>query len=109
MTWNHRSRKVIWLVLIMVGILIWTGCGDSDTSSEQAAPSATPFPTPPKDVVLTMGSWRPDDVEQMNNILAAGRSDPNIQRRMDFQAMYFNSVYSWNIRIQEWIDLINSI
>ncbi len=71
MTRNHHSRKVTWLVLIMVGLLLWTACGDSDTSSNQPAqPSATPQPTPPKEVVLTMGSWRPDDVEQMNDILA---------------------------------------
>ena len=72
MAWARCSRKAVWLTLILISLLVWTGCGDSDSSSDSASqPSATPPPIPPKEVVLTMGSWRPDDVEQMNNILAA--------------------------------------
>jgi raffinose/stachyose/melibiose transport system substrate-binding protein len=38
--------------------------------SSNPSQAAQPAETPRQEVVLTMGSWRPDDVEQMNRILA---------------------------------------
>jgi hypothetical protein len=59
------------LVLALIGILI-TGCGESDDKeSPSTQPVSTDEPTAlPQEVVLTMGAWRTDDVEQMNHILA---------------------------------------
>ncbi len=57
----------VFLILMLIGVLV-AACG---TPATPQPPTATPKPTePPKAVVLTMGSWRTDDVEQMNRILA---------------------------------------
>jgi raffinose/stachyose/melibiose transport system substrate-binding protein len=44
------------------------GCAAPATPDPTAAPTARPTEQP-EAVVLTLGSWRPDDVEQMNRIL----------------------------------------
>lgn len=70
---KRTTRTDILYVVSILGLIValaLSACGDSDSSSD--ADQSTPTPeatTPPKEVVLTMGSWRPDDVEQMNRIL----------------------------------------
>lgn len=67
----------ITLVLSLIGVMV-SGCG---TATTPQPPTARPTATlqPPKQVVLTMGSWRTDDVEQMNRILARfNQKFPNI-------------------------------
>ena len=55
------------LMLLVVGLVI-AGCSPSPTA--QPTPEPTAIPTEqPEEVVLTMGSWRPDDIEQINHIL----------------------------------------
>ncbi len=53
--------------LLLTGILT-AACSAPPTPDPTPAPTATPTEKP-EDVVLVMGSWRPDDVEQMNRIL----------------------------------------
>ncbi len=69
--WKQVNRTVAggFLMLLAVGMVV-AGCSPAATPSPTPAPTATPTEAP-KEVVLTMGSWRPDDVEQMNRILAA--------------------------------------
>lgn len=60
------SIACIWLL----GSLILSSCGGT-TLAPTPQPTATPKPpSAPREVVLTLGSWRTDDVEQMNRILA---------------------------------------
>jgi raffinose/stachyose/melibiose transport system substrate-binding protein len=54
--------------LTMMSLLI-TGCAAATPAPPTPAP-ALPTLLPPQEVVLTMGSWRTEDVEQMNRILA---------------------------------------
>jgi len=59
-------------VAVLVGMFLSTsigGCSPAPTAQPTVAPTATPAELP-KEVVLTMGSWRTDDMEQMNHILA---------------------------------------
>jgi len=68
--------------LLLVGVVI-AGCSPAPTAQPTVAPIATPT-EPPKEVVLTMGSWRPDDIEQMNHILGSfHEAYPNITVRHD--------------------------
>ncbi len=53
--------------LLLVGVLA-AACATPSTPKPTLAPSASPT-LQPEEVVLTLGSWRPDDVEQMNRIL----------------------------------------
>jgi raffinose/stachyose/melibiose transport system substrate-binding protein len=63
-------RLVVRLILSGASLLALTGCG----SVTPLPPSLTSTPasvaTPVREVVLTLGSWRPEDVEQMTRILA---------------------------------------
>lgn len=76
----HFTGLAVLFLLVMS--LFLGACGDDsdDKKTSDTSPTATIQPTSPsKDVVLTMGSWRPDDVEQMNRILAAFHDQyPNI-------------------------------
>ena len=72
--WKRTSRRTVvrgFLMLLVVSVAA-AGCSPTPTPSPTPAPTATPTATatPPQEVVLTMGSWRPDDIEQMNRILA---------------------------------------
>ena len=76
---------IVWI--LSIGII--TGCD----STPESTPTPTPKPavaktaTPAeekKEVLLTMGSWRTDDVEQMNRILAKFHEKyPNITIKFD--------------------------
>lgn len=55
--------------MLLVVSLVIAGCKPAPTVQPTPAPTATPAEQPEK-VVLTMGSWRPDDIEQINHILA---------------------------------------
>ena len=35
--------------------------------------------------------------------------DPNNQSRLEFQKAYFNNFYNWDLRIAQWIDLLESL
>lgn len=70
------------LALLLVGI-VGTGCRATPTTQPRTSETATPA-GPSSEVVLTMGSWRPDDVEQMNRILDRFHEKyPNIVIRFD--------------------------
>jgi raffinose/stachyose/melibiose transport system substrate-binding protein len=62
-----RGTLQISLILLLLGVLI-AGCNPAPT----AQPTATQIPTPTEEprVILTMATWRPDDVEQMTRIFA---------------------------------------
>jgi raffinose/stachyose/melibiose transport system substrate-binding protein len=63
--------------------MVATGCNPTPTTQPTAAKTTTPTEQPKK-IVLTMGSWRTDDVEQMNHILARfHRRHPNIAIKFD--------------------------
>jgi raffinose/stachyose/melibiose transport system substrate-binding protein len=58
-----------WMLTFLILSFVLVGCAPTPASTPE--PTQTPAPTkPPADVVLTMGSWRTEDVEQMNRILA---------------------------------------
>jgi len=62
-----RRFPTVILTLGLVVVLI-SGCGNPTAT---VVPTAQPKPTDtPRAITLTMGSWRTDDVEQMNQILA---------------------------------------
>ncbi|MBU0510304.1 MAG: ABC transporter substrate-binding protein [Chloroflexi bacterium] len=56
------------LVVLLVICILLAGCSPAPTAQPTSAPTVIPI-QPPVEVVLTMGSWRTDDVEQMNHIL----------------------------------------
>jgi raffinose/stachyose/melibiose transport system substrate-binding protein len=81
------------LILVVMVVLVLSAC-TSPTPAVQPAPPASepgapaPEPAQPEpaqeQVVLTMGSWRVDDIAQMNNILAAFTAQhPNITIQFD--------------------------
>ena len=58
-----------WILAFIILSFAFAACAPTPAATPE--PTQTPAPTkPPADVVLTMGSWRTDDVEQMNRILA---------------------------------------
>lgn len=59
-------RLIAGLTILSVSL---TGCEGAATLSPTALP-LSPTPPPTQEVILTMGSWRTEDVEQMNRILA---------------------------------------
>lgn len=63
-------RFFLRLILIGVCVLALTGCGATTTPTPLPTSTRTPVATPVREVVLTLGSWRPEDVEQMSRILA---------------------------------------
>lgn len=74
------KKLVIFLlvVLLMVSAVGCTGTtntdsttGKSDSSTSADADKNDSKPVAKEEVTLTLGSWRTDDVEQMNNLLAA--------------------------------------
>lgn len=68
-------------IILAVFALVFVGCSQAQPSPTPP-PTATATPAPEKQVVLTLGSWRPDDVEQMNRILARFHEKyPNITIR----------------------------
>ncbi|MCP4166347.1 MAG: extracellular solute-binding protein, partial [Chloroflexi bacterium] len=92
------QRKTLWIITMLVAALMLAACGGSDTPApaEEPAPVAeepaaepTEAPAaepvePAEEVTLTMGSWRVDDVEQMNTILDAFHANyPNITINFD--------------------------
>lgn len=85
---KHQSSgrvAILFIAALLVVVLVASviGCGPTPLPEPTAAPTTAPTPTP-KEVVLTMGSWRPDDVEQMNRILAQFHElHPNIVIRFD--------------------------
>ena len=82
---KRTSNKIILggLFLLLVVSMAATGCNPTPTT--QSTVAKTPTPTEqPAEVVLTMGSWRADDVEQMNHILARFHVRyPNITVKFD--------------------------
>jgi raffinose/stachyose/melibiose transport system substrate-binding protein len=77
---SSKRPEIIMLILLLLPLLL-SACNSSDPSlapTPTAEPAQQPTETS-EEVVLTMGSWRPDDVEQMNRILAEfHRQHPNI-------------------------------
>lgn len=80
-------KRIVTLLLVVFMIVGVIGCAAPDTvpaeeDGKQAsqAPDEKPEPVPAdEEVKLTMGSWRPDDVEQMNNLLASYKEvAPNV-------------------------------
>lgn len=66
--------KKLSLAVLLIAALMLSAC-----APVAPRPEVTPTPPPPEAVTLTMGSWRTDDVEQMNRILAAFTAEhPNI-------------------------------
>ncbi len=77
-------RLVVRLILIGVGVLALTGCGSATTSTPLPTSPPAPAATPVREVVLTLGSWRPEDVEQMSRILAKFHAQhPSITIKFD--------------------------
>lgn len=73
---NTKLSKTVYSIFVLVLVsLVLNSCGGATPP-----PSPTVKPTePPKEVVLTMGSWRTDDVEQMNRVLGKFHAkNPNI-------------------------------
>lgn len=62
-----RSIVVVLFIQLVICIVV-TGCSLASTPQPTSAPTAT-LTEPIQEIVLTMGSWRPEDVEQMNHIL----------------------------------------
>ncbi len=80
---GNRSLASAKLVFTGLAIFVMTSCGP--TPLPVATQPSAPTPTPQaQNVVLVMGSWRPDDVEQMNEILARFHEQhPHITIRFD--------------------------
>jgi raffinose/stachyose/melibiose transport system substrate-binding protein len=69
------KKRMLSLCLVLLMLLSLTACGSKNTipSANQSAETAE------KQVELTMGSWRTDDVDEMNNLLAAYKKvAPNV-------------------------------
>jgi len=91
--------KKFYAVFFMIAILLLAGCAGAATpapkeepapaptkAEEAAAPTEVPKEEAPavEEVTLTMGSWRSDDVDQMNRILGAFHAEhPNITVKFD--------------------------
>jgi raffinose/stachyose/melibiose transport system substrate-binding protein len=61
------NQRILAFLIIMS--FAFAGCAPTPVATQE--PTQAPTPTkPPSEVTLTMGSWRTDDVEQMNRILA---------------------------------------
>jgi raffinose/stachyose/melibiose transport system substrate-binding protein len=77
---SSKRPEILILVLLLLPLLL-SACNSSSpplAPTPTAEPAQQPTETS-EEVVLTMGSWRPDDVEQMNRILAEfHRQHPNI-------------------------------
>lgn len=81
-------KRIVTLLLIVFMLVGVIGCTapenvqlEEPQNQESSEPAENPEPAAPadKEVKLTMGSWRPDDVEQMNNLLAAYKEvEPNV-------------------------------
>jgi raffinose/stachyose/melibiose transport system substrate-binding protein len=69
------------LMKLLLGGAVWllaSACLAASPTPTQSAPTATPKPKV-ENVALTLGSWRPEDVKQMNHILAKFQeSNPTI-------------------------------
>lgn len=69
------------MTLAVAGAMLLTSCGEpaaSDASGSEGTASSSSADSGEK-VELTMGSWRTDDVEQMNSLLAAYHElNPNV-------------------------------
>lgn len=76
---NKTILNLLWLFLVSLALI---GCAQTPLATP---PTATIKPTAvPPEVVLTMGSWRSDDVEQMTRILAKFHElHPNITIKYD--------------------------
>jgi raffinose/stachyose/melibiose transport system substrate-binding protein len=69
---KRHSIGIVCCGLVVLWAASWVVAGCRSTPTAQPTTTEAPTPTEqPKAVVLTMGSWRTDDVEQMNHILAA--------------------------------------
>lgn len=62
-------KQCLWMGLVVI-LLVGCGASVTPTPTPTASPSPTATAVQTKTVLLTMGSWRTDDVEQMNRILA---------------------------------------
>lgn len=90
------SKRALLVLILGVSVLV-TSCGSPATPTQETTPEAaaptevatteapTEAATKAADVVtLTMGSWRTDDVDAMNKVLAAFSKDhPNIKIEFD--------------------------
>jgi raffinose/stachyose/melibiose transport system substrate-binding protein len=77
---------IVRLILIGVSAIALAGCGavTTPTPSPSPTPTQTLAATPVREVVLTLGSWRPEDVEQMTQILAKFHAEyPSITIKFD--------------------------
>ena len=61
---RHSITSAILLLLIL------TGCTSAPTATQEPVVLPTPTIVHSSEVALTLGSWRPEDVEQMTRILA---------------------------------------
>ncbi len=74
-------KKAISLFLSLSMVLALAACGGGGGAGSKSTPSASggSSSTPPETVELTMGSWRTDDVAQMNALLAEYKTvAPNV-------------------------------
>jgi raffinose/stachyose/melibiose transport system substrate-binding protein len=79
-----RRCCVVRLILIGVSVLALAGCGAVTTPTPPPTSTQAPVATPVREVVLTLGSWRPEDVEQMSRILAKFHAQyPSITIKFD--------------------------
>jgi raffinose/stachyose/melibiose transport system substrate-binding protein len=77
-------RLLLRLILIGAGILAVSGCGSARTPEPLPTATQAAIATPVREVVLTLGSWRPEDVEQMSRILAKFHAQyPSITIKFD--------------------------
>jgi raffinose/stachyose/melibiose transport system substrate-binding protein len=80
---NVASKPIRSLAALLLAGVLAAACSAPPTPDPTAAPTATPTETP-EEVVLVMGSWRTDDVEQMNRILDRFHSEhPDITIRFE--------------------------
>ncbi|MCO6449553.1 MAG: hypothetical protein J5I90_02080, partial [Caldilineales bacterium] len=85
------QKNKFWIIGLLVFTLVLAACGGAaaPAPAEQPAPAAEePTAAAPaatdEEVTLTMGSWRVDDVAQMNAILDAFHAEhPNITIKFD--------------------------
>ena len=80
------NKRWTFLIIAVVAALMLAACAPAAAPAEEAAPAegeAAPADAG-EEVALTMGSWRVDDVAQMENILAAfNEAHPNITVNFD--------------------------
>jgi raffinose/stachyose/melibiose transport system substrate-binding protein len=85
---RRTKAENIWFIQAIVAVLViaslaFSGCAPATPVLPTSKP-ITPTPRPQREVVLTMGAWRPEDVEQMVRILGKFHERyPNVSVKYD--------------------------